>query len=218
MLIIGIVIAAGLVIVAAVVVLMVREERRLRQADERARRSHRAAAMVYGWRIIDDEWVPAQPDTVRRSMRGPDGSRAWMLARRRIDGVDVWVVCREGMGLGAEVHYSLVVHLRPMRRAKDLPAVRVVPRSPTVGVVLRGRDLFDRRYRIASRESTRARTLVTEEVRAQTIELDLEGWQLEDRILTVLFAGLRDPGTLEDRLGGLIRLAKQVAGSPPRAG
>ncbi|MEU9763898.1 hypothetical protein [Streptomyces sp. NPDC047985] len=59
---------------------------------------------------------------------------------------------------------------------------------------------------------------MTEEVRAQTLELDLEGWQLQDRILTVVFAGLRDPGTLEDRLGGLIRLAKQVAGPPPRAG
>ncbi|MEU3657888.1 hypothetical protein AB0E67_35125 [Streptomyces sp. NPDC032161] len=218
MLIIGIVIAAGLVIVGAVVVLLIREERRLRQAEERARRSHRAAATVYGWRIIDDERGPAQPDTVRRSMRGPGGSQAWMLARRRIDGVDVWVVCREGMGMGAEAHHSLVVHLRPMRRAKDLPAVRVVPRSPAMGVALRGRDLFDRRYRIASRETTRARTLVTEEVRTQTLELDLEGWQLQDRILTVLFAGLRDPGPLEDRLGGLIRLAKQVAGPPPGAG
>ncbi|MFI9627803.1 hypothetical protein [Streptomyces sp. NPDC052042] len=218
MLTMGIVIAAVLVVVGAGVVLMIREERRLRQDDERWRRSHRAAATMYGWRIVADEWIPAQPDTVRRSMRDPGGSKTWLLARRRIDGVDVWVVCREGMGLGAEVLHAIVVHLRPMRRAKELPAVRVVPRNPAIGLALRGRDLFDRRYRIVSGEKTRARALVTEEVRRQTLELDLEGWQLEDRILNVRFAGVRDPGALEGRLSRLIRLAKQVAGPPPPAG
>ncbi|MEU9763897.1 hypothetical protein [Streptomyces sp. NPDC047985] len=89
----------------------------------------------------------AGQDAVRRSMRGAGGSKAWMLARRRIGGVDAWVVCREGMGMGDEVHYSLVVHLRPMHRAKELPAVRVVPRRPAMGLALRGRDLFDRRCR-----------------------------------------------------------------------
>ncbi|CAM5580100.1 hypothetical protein Sgou_41160 [Streptomyces gougerotii] len=195
------------------VFLLVRAGRPERQAAERRRASLREGAAAYGWRVVTDERMPEQPATVRRGIRA--GDPPWMVGRQRLQGVDVWVVCHEGMGLGAEVVRSVVVHLRPLRRVKDLPRVRVDAPAPVLRWPARGRDPFERRYRIAARDRARARALVTEEVRARTLELDLDGWELRDGIVTVRFPGMRGPRELQRRLDDLVRLSEQIAGPPP---
>ncbi|MDT0267267.1 hypothetical protein RM844_13325 [Streptomyces sp. DSM 44915] len=205
-------IPAVLLFLGAVLYMMFRMPatmRRQREAQRRALAPRRARAHRAGWREVEE--TAESPEVVRKGARGGD---VWLLAHRRARNVDMWVVCREahttGPG-GSAVLHSLGLHLRPRHAAEGAPRVRLVVRNPLARQLLRGRDAFDRRYRIVTREP-QARALVTEEVRAATLDLRLPGWTLRDGVLSLRFDGLCDPVDLDGRLADLARLAKRLTG------
>lgn len=207
---IAIVALACFAIPAAALLLLAPSIRHQNEADTEADETRKARATKAGWRVIED--ASALPEPVRHHTRG--GVRVLMLAHRRTEDVDIWAVARETMAFGGARRQSLLAHLLPVHHIEDTPTMYVTLRRNDSAPAAQNPDLFDRRYEIVSDDTDRAHAFVTEEIRLMTRQLNLDGWDLENGMLTVWFDGMLQPASLQRRLLGLARLAKAVSGRP----
>lgn len=209
---IAIVALACFAIPAVALFVLVPSIRHQNEAATEADETRKARATKAGWRVIED--ASALPEPVRHNTRG--GVRVLMLAHRRTEDVDIWAVARETTAFGGARRQSLSAHLLPVHHIEDTPTMCVTLRRGGSAPAAQKPDLFDRRYEIVSddSDSDRAHALVTEEIRLMTRRLNLDGWDLEDGMLTVWFDGMLQPASLQRRLLGLARLAKAVSGRP----
>ncbi|MGI5439978.1 hypothetical protein ACQEV4_22115 [Streptomyces shenzhenensis] len=177
--------------------------------------------------------APGLPAEVRKESREKG---VWSRMHRKVRDVDIWVVAVRGYSLSAGGGTTPVahvgVHLRPTHVTPGLPNICLRPRTP-LGNFLKGHGVrwgfgpgtadarFDRTYRIYSWHPAQALPLLTERVRADTLEHADNGWWLRRGTLSVYPHHSRDKASIsKDRYNAFVRLAKNLTGapdSPPQA-